>query len=105
MDRIRIVSPIYQRVYPHDGVDTPTIPLPHGPKSRLTTEVPASGLSCQPSIATLQMDDLPFERDMTFLDSFHVEAHGGDRAFGSRKSDWDTKRQQVVTYSMVNSPP
>ena len=27
------------------------------------------------------MDDLPFERDMTFLDSFHVEAHGGDRAF------------------------
>ena len=36
------------------------------------------------------MNDLPFERDMTFLDSFHVEAHGWDRAFGSRKSDWDT---------------
>lgn len=96
------------RILVHDGVDTSTIPLPHGTEAWLTTQVPASsGQFRDCNRVSGRLRGSPFQGDMTSLDSLHVEANGRDGAgWTKRVSNPLTPEMGTVTaYSMVNSPP
>lgn len=73
----------------HDGVDAPTVALPHAPEARLSADVPDLTAQeenvpspCQQSRVHQQAEYRTYlYRHVAFGDLPHVEPHGGNHVF------------------------